>query len=579
MLRRPVLAGAISALFLMLWPLVLAAQDSTQAETTFTSNSELVLVPVQVLDHTGRPLHGLKQSDFVLNSDGKPQRIGLFEEILTPLEAPPKTPLILMPASDATPATTPGKFSNLHANAVPQQLFIVAIDNLNTPIQLQSWAREQLIRYLRRNPPRQPMEIVAFTAAGLLQVHEFTTDSAALIESVRKMRGTLSASDLQGPLISGMDRNGKIDSYASLVNAVRDRDYMAQSRQINSSALTLRSFEQLAWAYSGIPGRKTVLWLTSGFPLMPEVPDAPAMLGRGPGRAGSSHSTGFHPSGELLPEFQRAFTAMNKANVTVYPVDVNGLPLEQMWDASEPAGLYIHPELSHLSGVLLPDHQGENRDGMKEMAHRTGGKTCTAGNNLTACLDQALTESSDYYLLGFYVSQQQRKAGWHKLKVSVSADHGEVRSRNTYFLRVLGPPQEQERQEDLLSAIYAPVDYTGILFTVEQGRQAPAADATIPFKVAVPATSVLLQPGQDKLSFDVIAIPLSNKGLPVFKESRIVNIEMSPADVQTALRKGWSLVNVLPGDKSIAGVKVVIRDNGNGRIGSVMFPVTRPAGS
>ncbi len=97
--------------------------------------------------------------------------------------------------------------------------------------------------------------------------------------------------------------------------------------------------------------------------------------------------------------------------------------------------------------------------------------------------------------------------------------------------------------------------------------------------MAVPATSVLLQPGQDKLSFDVIAIPLSNKGLPVFKQSRIVNIEMSPAEVQTALRKGWSLVNVLPGDKSIAGVKVVIRDNGNGRIGSVMFPVTRPAGS
>ncbi len=141
---------------------------------------------------------------------------------------------------------------------------------------------------------------------------------------------------------------------------------------------------------------------------------------------------------------------MNKANVTVYPVDVNGLPLEQMWDASEPAGLYVHPELTHLSGELLPDHQGENRDGMKELAHRTGGKTCTAGNNLTVCLDQALTESSDYYLLGFYVSQQQRKAGWHKLKVSVSADHGEVRSRNTYFLRVLGPPHEQERQEDLL---------------------------------------------------------------------------------------------------------------------------------
>jgi VWFA-related protein len=557
----------------MLWPPVLTAQDSLQAETTFTSNSELVLVPVQVVDHAGRPLHGLKQDEFVLKSDGKPQHIGLFEEI-QPLETP-KAPLILASASDAPPAATPGKFSNLQANAIPQQLFIVAIDNVNTPIQLQSWARDQLVRYLRNNPPHQPMEIVALTPAGLLRVHEPTTDTAALIESIRKVHSRLGPQDSPEPLLSRMDRTGRIDSYASLVNQVQQNQALAASAHLSGGMLTLRTFEQMAWAYSGIPGRKTVLWLTTGFPLMPEVPDGPAMLGRGPARLGLA-STGQHRTGELLPEFQRAFTALSKANVMVYPVDVAGLPLESMWDISQPAGLYIHPELAHLSGYQLPDTSGEGRDGMKEMASRTGGKSCTAGNNLAVCLNQALSESSDYYLLGFYVSQQQRKAGWHKLKVSVSAGHGEVRSRNSYYLRTLGPPQPQEQQDGLLSAMYAPVDYTGILFTVEPGTQAPIADATIPFKVAVPATSIVLQPGQDKLSFDVIAIPLSTKGLPVFKQSRIVKLDITPAETLTALRKGWSLVNVIPGDKSIAAVKIVIRDNSSGRIGSVMFPVTRP---
>ncbi len=174
---------------------------------------------------------------------------------------------------------------------------------------------------------------------------------------------------------------------------------------------------------------------------------------------------------------------MTKANVMVYPVDVAGLPLDHMWDISQPAGLYIHPELTHMSGYQLPDMSAEGRDGMKEMASRTGGKSCTAGNNIKVCLDQALSESSDYYLLGFYVSQQQRKAGWHKLKVTVNAYHGEVRSRNTYFLRALGTPPQREQEEDLRSAILAPVDYTGIIFTVEPGTQAASPHTPISFKV------------------------------------------------------------------------------------------------
>jgi len=375
-----------------------------------------------------------------------------------------------------------------------------------------------------------------------------------------------------------MDRTGRIGSYADLVNQVQENQASAASANLGSGMLTLRTFEQLAWAYSGIPGRKTVLWLTTGFPLMPEVPDGPAMIGRGPARSGLA-STGQHRSGELLPEFQRAFTAMTKANVMVYPVDVAGLPLEHMWDISQPAGLYIHPELTHMSGYQLPDMSAEGRDGMKEMASRTGGKSCTAGNNLKLCLDQALSESTDYYLLGFYLSQQQRKAGWHKLKVTVNADHGEVRSRNTYFLRALGTPPEREQEEDLRSAILAPVDYTGILFTVEPGTQAVSPGAPISFKVSVPASSILLQPGEPKLSFEVIAIPLSSKGAPVFTQSRIVKLDMTPEIAQKALMKGWSLVNSIPGNSAIVAVKVVVRDDTTGRIGTVMFPVTRPKGS
>ncbi len=54
---------------------------------------------------------------------------------------------------------------------------------------------------------------------------------------------------------------------------------------------------------------------------------------------------------------------------------------------------------------------------------------------------------------------------------------------------------------------------------------------------------------------------------------------MNPETAQKALEKGWSLINTLSRDGSPTAVKVVIRDNGTGRIGSVTFPIDARTGS
>ena len=456
---------------------------------------------------------------------------------------------------------------------MPQQLLIIAIDTVNTPILLQSWARNQTIKYLQANPPKQPVAIVAITPDGLREVHEFTADTATLVESLKQMRINFSRHDSQEALIPHIDSSGRIETYASYVNALTERQADEVGRNFNAGLITLQAFEQLAWAYSGVPGSKTVLWLTSGFPIVQEVPTGPAMIGHGAGHTGNvPFSTGRQLNGELLPEFQRAFTSLNKSNVIVYPMDVRGLPMDNMWDPSQPAALFVHPELSHLSPAL-PDTDAADTDGMKELSRRTGGKTCTTGNTVKSCMDQALAESNDYYLLGFYVSQQSRKAGWHKLKVTVNADHGEVRARSSYFLRAKGAPLQQEQEEDLRSAIHAGVEYTGIVFSVERGVRKASSTDPVFFKISVPSTSILLLPGQEKLSFDVMSIPLSSKGVPVSGKSRVVKLEMTPETAQKALTKGWNLIDSVDPKDPVSAVKVVIRDNNTGRIGSVVFPL------
>ncbi len=578
MLQRPLqtlLAFLLSVALIA--PPALTAQNSTGQ--TFTSNSELVMVPVQVLDHSGHPVHGLKLQDFVVKSDGNPQHISVFEEMQldTATASAPATPAPPPLLAASGPPPTPPTFTNRPERDIPPQLTIVAIDLVNSPILLQTWARDQFIKYLKGNPLRQPIEVIAITTGGVRQVHALTTDNEALIASLKHLHGGFSRHDTQAHLLTRMDSHGGVGTYADFVSQTQERQADDVAEGENATIITLHNFEQLAWAYSGVPGRKTILWLTTGFPVQQMVPNGPALIGHGSVSRPGLYGNGMHASNELLPGFQRAFTALNKSNVMVYPIDVQGLPLEEMWDVSQPDSLYTHPEMKSLTPNLIADRAAEDRDGMRELAHRTGGKTCTAGNNLIPCINQALGESSDYYLLGFYVSQAQRKTGWHKLKVSVNADHGEVRSRNAYFLHALGMAPEREQQEDLRSAITAGVNYTGIFFTVEPGEPASSSKAPILFKVLVPPSSVVMLPGEDKLSFDVITIPLAANGRPIGTKSRIVKLDIPPDKAQIALTNGWRIVDNVAAEGSPAAVKVVIRDNYTGRIGSVTFPVTQKA--
>src|SRR5215831_3041403 len=53
---------------------------SISQEPTLKINSRAVLVDVVVTDHNGNPVKGLKQEDFKVLEEGKPQSIGYFEE-------------------------------------------------------------------------------------------------------------------------------------------------------------------------------------------------------------------------------------------------------------------------------------------------------------------------------------------------------------------------------------------------------------------------------------------------------------------------------------------------------------------
>lgn len=578
MIRRPVVAGfGICGLVL---PLVLVAvPQSSSPESTFTSNSELVMVPVQVMDHGGQPLRGLKKDAFVLESDRQPQQIAVFDEVR-------RSTQVMVPAHKAERVTGPTNFSNLSSDGIPHELVILAVDRLNTIGYLQKWTRDQLIAYIRAHPPQEPTALVMIAPDGLLEFQGPTWDGEALIQALQRMHVQ---GDMFSPVLTPDLRasfHGRPGEYALLMaNLEQNREAML-FQSLSAIRNTLHSFEEIANAYAAIPGRKTVLWFTTGFPALnledlgtnPYVQmEGPPLFGR-PGPLVETPVTSLrHMGKELAPEFQQAFASLNRANVVLYPVDVTAFPEDRLWTVWS-GGLCYGNGLSAAGSVFGtscsddPTSGWLHRIGEKVVARSTGGEPCDAGHHVNDCIEKAVAESNGYYLLGFYVPRQSRKAGWHELRVQVSGDHGPVRTRSGYYVEAQGSAPNEQDTHAIDDGIVAALEYTGVVFNVEPGKR-DGADGTVPFKLSVSRSSIMTLPGQDKLSFDVVSVPISPHGTPIPNAGRISKVNMDRAAMEKALAHGWQLIDQANAPKIAIAVKVVVRDNVTGRIGSVVFPL------
>ena len=631
MISRPVVAG-VSICGLVLVSALLATPQNSSPETTFTSNSELVLVPVQVMDHGGQPLRGLKQDAFVLESDGQPQQIAVFDEVR-------RSTQMMIPSHNAAPATVPTNFSNLPADGMPHELVILAIDRLNTIGYLQKWTRDQLIAYIRAHPPQEPTALVMIAPDGLLEFQGPTWDGEALIQALQRIRveGDMFSPTLTQDLRTSY--HGRPGEYAMMMADLEQSRQAQLALSLGAIRDTLRSFEQVAKAYSAVPGRKSVLWFTTGFPALDLEPDAPPLFGK-PGPPHPAPVTSLRHTGkELLPEFQQAFATLNRANVVLYPVDVAAFGGDRLWNewsdpswyghgfspfaglaplSNSPVGgnapapgvppyrapIPVSPFAANPAGfALLPGFGGSfcsgfypftaasvfgsacwddvgsgwlHRIGEKVVARSTGGEPCDAGHHVNDCIEKAVAESNGYYLLGFYVPQQSRKEGWHELKVQVSGEHGPVRTRSGYYLEAHGPAPKEQDTHAIDDAIVAALEYTGVVFSVEPGKREDA-DAMVPFKLSVAGGSIMTVPGEDKLSFDIVSVPMSAHGIPIPHAGRISKVDMDSAAMEQALAHGWKLIDWANAPKPAFAVKVVMRDNITGRVGSVVFALADEA--
>jgi VWFA-related protein len=532
------------------------ASANDEAKVEFRSTTVLIQVPVVVTDKSGNHIHGLTKENFSVFENGKPVTVSAFEELTAE-----SAPLV-------APATKPGQFRNLSLDdPKPRNIVVIALDTVNTPFLDQTYGRRELIKFLARNiSSGEVLSLMIITSSGLKVVQGLTGDPAVLANALKRVSGEISqmettTDDAQVDAASGVadvpamsspnsEPTNSIQAFVAHGDAVE-----AQFRQANAIETTMNGLLGIAWALSGVPGRKSLIWATGGFPF---TIDSPASV----------------PGGYLSVLYERAMLALNEAQISVYPVDIRGLLNTSFYDASRSGsvtGRNAQQQLINRAWL-----QQSKFDTLNDFAEMTGGKAFYNTNDLAGSFRRAADDGSSYYMLGYYLDTHNNKPGWRKLQVKVDKKDTEIRARNGFFVTNATMNPLLCRNTDMKNALQSPIEGTGVPLTVQWVNQATDGNKQkATFAAQLPGGGLSFDPaGRDQLNFEFAAVAydkygkvsgeVSNSYAPVVPEAQLASVKTNGMAIRNA-------IDLAPGKYT---VRFVIRDNVTGKVGSVTAPLT-----
>ena len=287
-LRRLLVAALIVASAGMSWKFVAApatahaqqAQAPPAADSStpvFKAETRLVLVDTIVTDKQGKYLSDLTAKDFKVWEDNKEQPIKSFS-----VESGSSAP------------------SESH-----RHYLVLLFDNSTMSFADQARARDAAAKFVEANAgPDRYMAIINF--GGTVNVAQnFTADAARLKQVVRNVK------------FSSVSPNAPSDQPVEVASVGMPQLGNAEA---NFGARTLLlALRSVAKSLASVPGRKSLVLLTTGFPINPNDPDT------------------FERQSELLA----LISECNRANVAVYPIDVRGLT----------SGVTAGPGSAHLGTI------------------------------------------------------------------------------------------------------------------------------------------------------------------------------------------------------------------------------------
>jgi VWFA-related protein len=541
---------------------------------TIRITTHMVLVDVVVTDRQGKAVPGLRPEDFVVEENGKAQKIA---NLIAPADNAPHTPAQL----------PPGIYSNKpQYRSTGGPITVMLLDALNTPFSDQAYARNQMLSFLKEQyKPGERMAV--FTLTGTLnelqdfsadpqilyqallgykpQAREFSSGSrpVGITEGPASAGAVVNALDASTPSFTDQGGSGVGPGVALAVGNAQAALHSFEGVDVQydkdrRAVMTLEALNSLSRILGGLPGRKNLIWVTGDLPftLIPEdrtvnkaelEEDLPSLNTR----RVSEHSAGNYAAtfreshGEEIREVE---TRLASAQVAVYPVDARGLSISLATDSQET---------------------------MREVARETGGRAYVNQNEIKVGVERAFQDDLAAYTIGYYPDNKKYDGKYRQIKVKVKRDGLEVQSRRGYY--AIDPTQTKgyNPQAEVVSALGEAVPSTLIAFSaqVKPPSDNSAKDKIgVTFLVDANTLSAEDANGGKHLNVAMYATLYSPAGKILANRSQKVDQAFDAATYQKILQQGLMLhldLDPQPGNNQL---RLAVQDGRTGLVGTIDAP-------
>jgi VWFA-related protein len=555
-LKRHVGAAAIGAAVLTAASSQPLAQQP-QPRSVFRSRLNVISVDVIVRDKSGAVVRGLTANDFEVREDGRPQEISSFsfEEISQKaLPAVESAELLAgvearlaeeakRPAAGAPPQPEAAAPAPMTSDMLAGRRLITLVFDVSSmqPEDVQR-AVDSARKYVDEQMSAADLIAVATVGSTLSVLTDFTADRARVASAL----GTLAFTD--GTAAEAPTATTAATEEAA---AAADEPVEADAAELDmfNNDVRLRALKTLAEALSPIEQKKAILYFSAGMQ-----------------RSGQDNQV----------ELRSAINAAVRANVAIYPIDTRGL------QAVVPGG---DARQASRGGQALFSGRGvqqqfaqlaSSQDTLTSLAADTGGRAFTDSNDFGEAFARVQRDMSAYYLLGYSSSNAAKDGRFRRIQVRMKKDGLRVEARAGYYAdRDFTHTSRTDRETQLEEQMFAAVSATDLPVLVSGGWFRLAADRYyVPVALTVPGSAVPVTSPTDPVTLDVLGMVRDERNFPVGRFRETLKL---PAGTGTTLAGKQILyqsgVTLPPGRFA---VKVVVRENSTGLMGSFEAPIVVP---
>jgi VWFA-related protein len=329
------------------------ANQTASVVVTSPTDSHRISIDVVVTDKSGNPVPGLQQQDFTILDGKQPQSILSFH------------------ATDAS-----------SKDAEPIQV-IFLLDGVNSGVQSVGTARTQLENFLRRD-------------GGKLEL----PTSLALFTDTSTQFQPLPTRDGNG-LVQSLEANP-----TGLRSIGRSTGFYGATERLD---LSLRTLEGLIAREIKQPGRKFLIWMSPGWPLL-----------TGPGIELTAKDQAW-----MFNSIVSFSKELRDARMTIYSIDPLG-----MSDAVSGRTFYWQ---GFVKGVPAAKKVEGGNLALQVLATQSGGRALNSSNDVASLIANCVVDAKAYYTLSFDAPPADHPNEYHSLEVKVDKPGLTARTRTGYY--------------------------------------------------------------------------------------------------------------------------------------------------